>query len=531
MGQVVVFSKSECPHCIEAKGLLSDLDIPFTEIDIGADANDSMLMSLVSKRHTVPQIFFNDEHIGGADDLKALGTEGIRERAVTAVEAAETAAFLSNAYTQEQLEAAIIPIKDVIEAHQPKDPTSIPEYNAVRIWYSKMFGFLCNLYDQLSITPEPMALFIGALSSMMHITGKQVGQHFGMSCVATANAANCSYCSSHGADLSMKYGGQAPEDMLALFEFLRGKRSLDELPFDDKLKAIVNLSARMTTQDIRREDLDQAYKAVGEDKFEDLIHSVGGMGSIMGFLNRFNDLIGVEIEASIKQTIDESPLAASWDWGTHDTADNENRHDYRDQAPPMDGPPDPAQFGGLIEQVLGEVFDELAPLHEKYGAFDPNLLPAWVSTYPETHAIQSVAALYHSAFNAGTLSSETKHLAAFVLASGTGQPGMAEGEQRISTLVSDDPKLLERKLQEASDYAVGGNLREDSVLTPAEVVAFRLARVSQTFPHEVRGELVLDLARELTATQIVELVVALAVAGMGQRWVNINKAFTRYRFG
>ena len=66
MGQIVVFSKSKCSHCIEAKSLLSELDIPFTDIDIEADINNSMLMSLASKRHTVPQIFFNNDHIGGA---------------------------------------------------------------------------------------------------------------------------------------------------------------------------------------------------------------------------------------------------------------------------------------------------------------------------------------------------------------------------------------------------------------------------------------------------------------------------------
>jgi glutaredoxin len=32
MGQIVVFSKSKCPHCSEAKALLGDLSIPFTDI-------------------------------------------------------------------------------------------------------------------------------------------------------------------------------------------------------------------------------------------------------------------------------------------------------------------------------------------------------------------------------------------------------------------------------------------------------------------------------------------------------------------
>ena len=58
-----------------------DLKIPFTDIDVGADINNSMLMSLVSKRHTVPQIFFNDDHIRGADELKSLGRETIESHA------------------------------------------------------------------------------------------------------------------------------------------------------------------------------------------------------------------------------------------------------------------------------------------------------------------------------------------------------------------------------------------------------------------------------------------------------------------
>lgn len=531
MGEIVIFSKRECPHCVEAKGLLTELNIPFTEIDIGADVQSSMLMSVASQRHTVPQIFFNDEHIGGADDLKRLDHDTIRQRAQQALAAASAPAFLSAAYTHEELQAAIVPIKDILDPHLPTDPTALPEYNAVRIWYRSMFGFLCNLYDQMSLAPEPMALFIGALSSMMSLTEKQIGQYFGMSCLSTAFAANCSYCSAHGADLSLKYGGQAPEHIQALFDFLQGRKGLDELPFDDRLKTIANLSSKMTTQSITQQDIEQARAAVGINHLQDMIHSVGGMGCIMGFLNRFNDLVGVEIEASIKENIDSSPLAADWDWGTHDTPDHANRHDYRDQQPQMDGPPSPEQFTEIVGRVLTEVFDELEPLHAKYNAFDQRLLPAWVSSYPEAHAIRSVGALYQAAFNAGALAPETKHLAAYVLARGTNHPVMAADERRIARLVSKDADRLESKLSELDAYATGGELAANTVLTPAEVAAVRLARVSQSFPHEVRGELVMELDRTLAPAQIVELVIALAVAGMGQRWVNIHKAYSEYVFG
>ena len=119
-----------------------------------------------------------------------------------------------------------------------------------------MFGFLCNLYDQMALRPEPMALFTGALSSMMSLVSKQVGLDFGIACFSTAFAANCTYCSAHGADLGMKYAGKTPEHIKDLYDFLQQRKPLGELPFDDKLKATINLSARMTTQTISREDIE-----------------------------------------------------------------------------------------------------------------------------------------------------------------------------------------------------------------------------------------------------------------------------------
>jgi len=143
MGEIVVFSKSNCHHCNDVKALLNGLDIPFTDIDIEGDVHNSMLMSLASKRHTVPQIFFNDEHIGGADDLKSLGDTDIQNRARQAMKALSPPRFMANQYSTGELEAAVIPLKDILDPYLPADPTSLPEYQAVRIWYSTMFGFLC----------------------------------------------------------------------------------------------------------------------------------------------------------------------------------------------------------------------------------------------------------------------------------------------------------------------------------------------------------------------------------------------------
>lgn len=76
MTKVVVYSTLLCPYCHRAKALLRKKGIPFTEIDVGMDRQMRDEMESRAHRHTVPQIFIGDRHIGGSDDLHALDAEG-----------------------------------------------------------------------------------------------------------------------------------------------------------------------------------------------------------------------------------------------------------------------------------------------------------------------------------------------------------------------------------------------------------------------------------------------------------------------
>jgi glutaredoxin 3 len=76
MTKVVVYSTLLCPYCHRAKALLRKKGIPFTEIDVGMDREKRNEMESRAHRHTVPQIFIGDQHIGGSDDLHALDAEG-----------------------------------------------------------------------------------------------------------------------------------------------------------------------------------------------------------------------------------------------------------------------------------------------------------------------------------------------------------------------------------------------------------------------------------------------------------------------
>lgn len=77
MAEVVIYTTSMCPYCYRAKALLTQKGVTFTEIDVGMDpSRREEMIKRADGRRTVPQIFINEQHIGGSDDLYALDAKG-----------------------------------------------------------------------------------------------------------------------------------------------------------------------------------------------------------------------------------------------------------------------------------------------------------------------------------------------------------------------------------------------------------------------------------------------------------------------
>ena len=74
--EVLIYTTSWCPFCRRAKALLKEKGVAFTELDIEADPAHRKAMIETSGRSTVPQIFINETHVGGSDDLVALDATG-----------------------------------------------------------------------------------------------------------------------------------------------------------------------------------------------------------------------------------------------------------------------------------------------------------------------------------------------------------------------------------------------------------------------------------------------------------------------
>ena len=72
-----IYSTKICPYCVRAKMLLEKRNIKYIEYKVDEDSDKYMeMLELSGGRQSVPQIFLDEKHIGGYDDLVDLDMEG-----------------------------------------------------------------------------------------------------------------------------------------------------------------------------------------------------------------------------------------------------------------------------------------------------------------------------------------------------------------------------------------------------------------------------------------------------------------------
>ena len=77
MAVIEIYTQEFCPYCARALGLLRKKGVPFTEQHApNGSANRQEAIARSGGRTSVPQVFIDDRHIGGCDDLLALDRQG-----------------------------------------------------------------------------------------------------------------------------------------------------------------------------------------------------------------------------------------------------------------------------------------------------------------------------------------------------------------------------------------------------------------------------------------------------------------------
>ncbi|WP_417250127.1 glutaredoxin 3 [Celeribacter sp.] len=77
MQPVTLYTTPICPFCVAAKRLLDSKGVSYKNIDVMRDpSRRAEMMQRANGRHTVPQIFIGETHVGGCDELHALERAG-----------------------------------------------------------------------------------------------------------------------------------------------------------------------------------------------------------------------------------------------------------------------------------------------------------------------------------------------------------------------------------------------------------------------------------------------------------------------
>lgn len=74
--RVRMYTTLICPYCIRAKMLLKAKGVSYEEIDVSGDHDKRAWLVKTTGLRTVPQIFINEESIGGFDEMRALDRAG-----------------------------------------------------------------------------------------------------------------------------------------------------------------------------------------------------------------------------------------------------------------------------------------------------------------------------------------------------------------------------------------------------------------------------------------------------------------------
>ena len=74
--KIVMYAADWCGYCARARRLFDSKGVAYEEIDVDSVPGAQAQMRARTGRTSIPQIFINDEHIGGSDELQALDAAG-----------------------------------------------------------------------------------------------------------------------------------------------------------------------------------------------------------------------------------------------------------------------------------------------------------------------------------------------------------------------------------------------------------------------------------------------------------------------
>ena len=512
--KIDLFTKPDCPYCAKAKDVLRGAGLPWREHDVTSSDRVADLSVALSGVSTVPQAFVGKTHLNGSTDIVALRAVG---RLVPLAAAAEGRIDLDGPTDSDLREGAedfalrrVIPEVDGSRSDDERD------WPILRM-YKEFFGFWPNCFYYQYHWPEVAyrqfvyCHNVGAIGGGKEVLGAPVMNALGY---ATSNAHGCDYCQVHSASVG---DDESAGYAKAIDAARKGDHSGTFGPFE---AALADLVAHASLNAVTDDDLRAVREAGDEARFTKLpiganVDAAAMIAGAFGFLNVFNDLTGVKVEAEwAKKAEDGAGIGTGRHGASEDRESSNLDHDLPEGGPSM---------AGIVAGYGKDVLLAGGPGHyvTKHLGAEPSWLGEWPLPLRPLHARFYVGVMTDLDADGVPIAPELKHLMARVSHVAKGHDALAAEEGRLAWFAADRaPRALER-VRHA--FAAAKGQAEPGLFDPAETAALRLAWISAQTPLVTPRRWVQPALDAYDPTELVHLITVCATASMIQRFAAVAR--------
>lgn len=511
--EITAFTKPDCPYCARAKEALESVGLTFAQIDVTTSKRNADASVYLSGVATVPQVFLGDLHLNGSTDVVALH----EKRRLAPLALVQDGRLPLDRLSDAELAhgAEDVPLRDIIP-ESDGSRTGDPEAWPILRFYKDFFGFWPNCFYYQHHWPEAYKLFVychnaGAIGLGKDRLGAPVMMAAGFS---TSNAHGCNYCMVH----SKATGGDMSLGMGEMVDAARDGRAPDDSPIGPFELALVDLAAGATKNTVSGGELARVAELRDEARVtkEDAGANIMGtamIASAFGFLNVFNDLSGVKVEAEWAAQAEEK---AGVDAGRHGVSE-ERASTNLDYELPQGGPTMEemmAKYDGIVADAGGV---------RAYAEAELGLLPEWMQLWPDELRAR------HAHFYAEVMQdrdhspipSELKHLMAKVSAVARGHDYLAAVEGYLAWLAGGSHDLSADRVRHA--WAASQGSGSETPFSAAEKAALKLAWLSAQTPLTTSRRFVQPAVDSYSPVELVHLMTVCGMASLTQRFCAIVK--------
>lgn len=385
------------------------------------------------------------------------------------------------------------------------------DYKPMLLLVRELIGVIPNCDPYLEIWPIGFRTYNLLVPNLLNLPGSLVGQGapkdlVGLGMYASSRAAGCMYCSAHTCSYALRRG-LSPEAVT-------GNHTEAEAAVVAVAEALGRVPSELTSAHV-----DELEGHLGLEDTEWIVLAI----ALMGFLNKFMDGMGIELEMSAIADVQDLIAPTGWNTGKHQW--NDDLHVEKNGLVPEDsfrtymrifrqGPSASRLDSKWTKGVSGRIGQALMMLEERVGYSFPVL-----ASLHHKKPVKAIATILRDNLDPETteIGLGPKCLAGLVFAKVVENEMMLAEMLQLSEFMDLglDPDLLVDVAHYASDDSDDVSMPEG--LTAVQAATISLAKAGSTSPSSINEITISTVTSQLNPVQIVETVVWLAVLQMLHR--------------